>query len=70
MKWEKKGTLEQLGRKERGGYVALMDGRARKASLAHRAIPASSSTLLSPWVGESPFIAQTTSSKSFLTLSL
>lgn len=47
MKWERKGILEQLGRKEKEGYVALMDGRDRKGSLAHKAIPASSSTQLS-----------------------
>lgn len=69
MKWERKGILEQLGRKEKEGYVALMDGRDRKGSLAHKAIPASSSTQLSQWVGENPFIAQTTSSTSLLTRS-
>lgn len=69
-KWEKKGTLEQLGRKEKEGYVALMEGRDRKASLAHKAIPASSSMLHSQWVGENPFTAQTTSSMLFLTPSL
>ena len=67
MKWERRGTLEQLGRREKEGYVALMDGRDRKAKLAHKAIPASSSMPLSQWVGENPFIAQTTSSTSLST---
>lgn len=69
MKWDRKGTLEQLVRKEKEAYVAIMDGKDRKASLAHKAIPASSSMLLSRWVGENPFTAQTTSSTSLLTLS-